>query len=106
MATIRRPCFCHISLAGSSEISPSIGAEGMTKLTLGLSVNESIGKGDLPSRSRSHREFTKFAMCHRSSTVVLSAKEGIGVPFKPVENVRKMFRTLYGSCLLPRKFQH
>ena len=45
-------------------------------------------------------------MCHRSSTLVLSANEGIGVPFSPVENVRKMFRTLYGSCRLPRKFQH
>src|SRR3989442_6136788 len=45
-------------------------------------------------------------MCHRSSTVVLSAKDGMGVPFTPVEKVRKMFFTLYGSSLLPRKFQH
>ena len=47
-----------------------------------------------------------LAMSQRSSTVVLSAKDGIGVPFTPVEKVLKMFFTLYGSCRLPRKFQH
>src|SRR6476469_5854683 len=102
---MRRSRFCHISFSGSSEISPSTGPELITKLIFGLSVNGSIGSGS-PVVLRSQSEFTKFAICQRSSIVVLSANDGIGVPLTPVENVLKMFFTLYGSLRLPRKFQH
>ena len=86
-------------------MAPTIGLDGTTKLIFGLSANGSIGRG-LPSASRSQSDWTKLERCHRSSTVVLSAKDGIGVPFSPVENVLKMFLTLYASCRLPLKFQH
>src|SRR6186997_3500207 len=105
MATYRLAAFFQASFSISVGISPSTGSDGTTKLIFGLSVNGSIGRG-FPSVSRSHRKLTQFAICQRSSTVVLSANEGIGVPFTPVEKVRKMFLTLYGSCRLPRKFQH
>jgi len=64
-----------------------------------------MGNG-LPNGSLSQRELTKLAISQRSSTLVLSANEGIGVPLTPVEKVRKILLTLYGSCRLPRKFQH
>src|SRR5687768_6487440 len=105
IATYRLSAFCQASCSISTGMSPSTGSDGTTKLIFGLSVNGSMGSG-FPFVSRSHRELTKLAMSHRSSTVVLSAKEGIGVPFTPVEKVRKMFWTLYGSWRLPRKFQH
>src|SRR5207245_8997262 len=69
------------------------------------SISSNFEKGS-PSFSRSHTEFTKLAMCHRSSTVVLSANEGIGVPFTPVDMVLKIVSILYGYSLLPLKFQH
>ena len=74
-------------------MSPSTGPDLITKLIFGLSVRGSMGSGS-PFVSRSQSDWTKFAMCHRSSTVVLSANEGIGVPLTPVEKVRKMFFTL------------
>src|SRR6059036_4090078 len=104
-ATIRRSRFCQSSFSGSAGISPSMGPDRMTKLVFGLSVKGSISSG-LPLASRSQSDCTKLAMCHRSSIVVLSANDGIGVPLTPVENVRKMFFTLYGSWRLPLKFQH
>src|SRR5713101_3746357 len=106
---IRRGRSCHFLSLGSAGISPSMGADGTTKLVFGLAVRGSISsnlENGSPSFSRSHTEFTKLAMCHRSSTVVLSANEGIGVPFTPVDMVLKIVSILYGSSLLPRKFQH
>ena len=105
----RRGRSCHFLSLGSAGISPSTGPDGTTKLIFGLAVRGSISsnfeKGS-PSFSRSHTEFTKLEMCHRSSTVVLSANEGIGVPFTPVDMVLKIVSILYGSSLLPLKFQH
>src|SRR5574339_1043339 len=105
IATYRFGAFCQASFSISVGISPSTGSDGITKLIFGLSVNGSMASA-FPVLSRSHSDWTKLAMSHRSSTVVLSANDGIGVPFTPVEKVRKMFLTLYGSCRLPRKFQH
>src|SRR5437667_1191637 len=109
MPISRRGRSCHLLSLGSAGISPSTGPDGTTKLIFGLAVRGSISsnfeKGS-PSFSRSHTEFTKLEMCHRSSTVVLSANEGIGVPFTPVDMVLKIVSILYGSSLLPLKFQH
>src|SRR3989441_5113191 len=109
MPISRRGRSCHFLSLGSAGISPSTGPDGTTKLIFGLAVRGSISsnfeKGS-PSFSRSHTEFTKLEMCHRSSTVVLSANEGIGVPFTPVDMVLKIVSILYGSSLLPLKFQH
>src|SRR2546426_1884650 len=106
---IRRGRSFHFLSLGSAGISPSMGAEGTTKLVFGLAVRGSISsnlENGSPSFSRSHTELTKLAMCHRSSTVVLSANDGIGVPFTPVDMVLKIVSILYGSSLLPLKFQH
>src|SRR6478672_616914 len=105
IATYRLGAFCQASFSISTGISPSTGSDGTTKLIFGLSVNGSMERG-FPLASRSQSDWTMLAMSQRSSMVVLSAKDGIGVPFTPVEKVLKMFFTLYASCRLPRKFQH